>query len=95
MMHGTKTSAEMVLNNADVGKIYNYIHNTPSLVNDAIAKIVSSNNSSKFSVSPRTDSGVHMTIGDIYVSGVDNADDFAEEIYKKLPNKILQKLYNK
>ena len=95
MMHGTKTSAEMVLNNADVGKIYNYIHNTPSLVNDAIAKIVSSNNSSKFGVYPRTDSSVNMTIGDIYVSGVDNVDEFTSAVKAEFPTSMLQSFFRR
>lgn len=40
MLHG-KSGAEMILNNADVAKVYEYIHSTPSIVSDMVKSVAS------------------------------------------------------
>lgn len=35
-----------------------------------------------------------VSIGDIYVSGIDNAEQLAKEIESKLPNEIIKRIYN-
>lgn len=43
----------------------------------------------------KTSQTVTLSIGDIYLSGVDNTDQFADALVKKLPSAFLQKIYSK
>lgn len=88
-VHGGR-AAELMLNNADVAKVYDYIHNTPNLIADMIQRVVKA--PSFFpSIGAVGGTTVNISIGDL--NEVNSAQDLADEITKHLPRLILQRAY--
>lgn len=94
MVHGA-TAAEMMLNNADVARVYDYIHSGDILAQTASNMLASSNVSAKTNISPDSNQNISLNIGDVNVSGVQDVNGVADEIVKKLPGAVLQKIYSK
>lgn len=88
MVHGG-THPEIALNNQDVAKIYQYIHETPNLISDLV------NNRLPRSASiGRGNAGgrvINVTVGDLYE--VNDAAELAHDIEMRLPNLLEQKLF--
>ena len=88
-VHGGR-AAELMLNNADVAKVYDYIHNTPNLIADMVQRVVKA--PSFFpSIGAVGGTTVNISIGDL--NEVNSAQDLADEITKHLPRLILQRAY--
>ena len=94
MLHGAQ-AAEMILNNTDVSKLYDYIHSGNVLAQSAANLLVSSNLSTGSSITPNSDQNITFNMGDVNVSGVQDVNGVADEIVKKLPMAVLQKIYSK
>lgn len=90
MVHGSTHSAETVFNARDSKKLYDFIHNSEN-ISSLLAKRISQQTSHVF----KTDSNnnaVELSIGDIHVHGVQNADGLANDIVNKLPAIVIQKI---
>lgn len=93
-VHGGQ-AAELMLNNKDVSKVYDYIHSGDVLAQSAANLLVSSNLTNANKVVPNSKQNISLSVGDIYLSDVNDSAGLANAIVKKLPSQILQKIYRK
>ena len=93
-VHGGQ-AAELMLNNKDVSRLYDYIHSGDVLAQSAENLLVSSSLSAGNSIAPNSDQNITFNMGDVNVSGVQDVNGVADEIVKKLPMAVLQKIYSK
>lgn len=64
-VHGSSSTPEMVLNYTDVQKLYDYIHNTPSLIQKSLQAFKPLNYSS---YTPAA-SSANVSMGDVIING--------------------------
>ena len=69
-MDGTKANPELILNSADISRLYNWIHNMPNSV-----KSINNNSST---------GGVMFSIGHMDINGVQNPTEFAREFERQI-----------
>ncbi|MEG1502122.1 MAG: glucosaminidase domain-containing protein [Synergistaceae bacterium] len=80
-VHGGYAS-ELVLKNADVAKLYDYIHNTPNLMTDAIRKV---NQYQKIpNLLDKETNTITYQFGDIHVHSVQNPDEFSNALIAEM-----------
>lgn len=94
MLHGAQ-GAEMILNNTDVSKLYDYIHSGDVLAQSAANMLVSSNLSVLSSATPNSGQSQSFTMGDIKVYGVNDVDGLVNAIKTEFPSKMMQSFYKK
>lgn len=88
-LHGAN-GAEMVLNNADVSKLYSYIHNTPNILKDVLSN---SNTLNKVSTQQSKSILFQIASGAITLNGVQDVSGLSKAIINNLPNQLIQDLY--
>ncbi|MEG2381081.1 MAG: hypothetical protein RSB38_05240 [Oscillospiraceae bacterium] len=94
-VHGG-SAAELVLSNADVGNVYDYIHNTPSLVKDMINEVALGKMLPATHVqSPESTRTPNISISEIHVHGVQETSGLAKAIKNELHAKLQQELNKK
>lgn len=91
-LDGSKTKSETIFNSTDSKKLYDLVHEVPDLKGYYAKKIAYSipdisNNISKGHAS--------ISIGDIYLSEVNDADSLSKAIVQKLPSLVLQNMFKK
>ena len=92
-VHGG-SAAEMVLNNADVGKVYDFIHNSDSIAERLISQAnIGKVNSLSSDIKPNQVQSFSLSIGDINIEHADDADSLAADIKKRFPNIMKQEFY--
>ena len=92
-MDGTSQSAEVVFNASDASKLYDLVHNTADLSSFITDSLINSGASNLIpGVGLVDNSRIVLSIGDIVLEGVQNADDLSKQIISKLPNALLQKM---
>lgn len=69
-MDGTKANPELILNSADISRLYNWIHNMPNSV-----KSINNNSNT---------GGVMFSIGHMDINGVQNPTEFAREFERQI-----------
>lgn len=93
MLHGGN-AAELILNNADAGKIYEYIHNTPSIVEDMVRKVAASKLIPMASnIAPNQMKNLSLSMGNIIIENADNPNKFAKDLIAQFPNIMKQEFY--
>lgn len=96
MLHGGSGYEEVVFNSGDAAKLFNYVQNTPDLVKDFIRRTFENKIASEGAeASERRSEQVSISIGDIYLSGVQDENSLSRAIVDKLPSKLLQELFRK
>ena len=78
-VHGGNAS-EMVLNNVDVAKLYDYIHNSPNLLVNAMKQISVQRIPQYTSPTP----SVSYSFGNIYLQDVQNPNEFVKALKTEL-----------
>lgn len=104
-LDGTKSKSETIFNSGDSKKLYDLIHNMPSLTSYFANLMKSSIDAMKFNNSNLATVGVstvpnvinkyELNIGDIQLHGVQDTDSFARAIINQFPNKMMQELYKR
>lgn len=97
-LHGDKVHSEVVFNAADAKKLYDYIHNTPSLILDLSKKLFASNSPNPKPTTALAANGgsgeQHFHIGQLSFPNVTDGQDVIDTI-RELPNYFLQQKYKK
>jgi hypothetical protein len=95
MLHGSPSASEVVFNAGAASKLYEYVTKTPSLVQDFVKQALNTKKEAygedKQIYNPVE--SVHVSIGDIYLSGVQDTDALSEAIVSQLPIRVVQKLF--
>ena len=91
MLHGTPTSPETIFNATDSKKLYDVVHNNNNLSQYFTHSM--EEHSSK--ITTNNDKNIEITIGDVNLHEVQNADDTAKAIVEKLPASILKEMYRR
>lgn len=94
VLHGGK-GAEVVLSNKDVAKVFDLIHNGPSLVGSYMTDIMNTVRLPSFDSVGQRGGNTELSIGDIHLSGVNDVNSLAAAIRDKLPNAVLQYMYKR
>ena len=93
MLHGGNAS-ELILNNSDAAKIYEYIHSTPSIIQDMISEVTAGRLTPVNSKGiPNASQNVSVNINGMHLHGVQDVDGFADAIERELPMIVKQKLF--
>ena len=95
MLHGGSGHNEIVLNSDDASSLWRYVKSTDVLSQSAANLLVSSSLSSGNNITPNSNQSISLNIGDIYLSGINDSNSLADEIVRKLPAAVLQKIYSK
>ena len=97
-LHGDKVHSEVVFNAADAKKLYDYIHNTPSLILDLSKKLFANNSPNPKPTTALAANGgsreQHFHIGQLSFPNVTDGQDVIDTI-RELPNYFLQQKYKK
>ena len=97
-LHGDKVHSEVVFNAADAKKLYDYIHNTPSLILDLSQKLFAKNSPNPKPTAALSANGgsgeQHFHIGQLSFPNVTDGQDVIDTI-RELPNYFLQQKYKK
>ena len=94
-LDGTPTSVETIFNARQGKKIFDLFDKNSSV---EIASKMFSNLMrpiSNIGLNTASSSPLHLSIGDIYLSGVNDTNGLSKAIVQKLPNQILQDLFKK
>lgn len=97
-LHGDKVHSEVVFNAADAKKLYDYIHNTPSLILDLSKKLFANNSPNPKPTTALAANGgsgeQHFHIGQLSFPNATDGQDVIDTI-RELPNYFLQHKYKK
>ncbi len=97
-LHGTSTHSEVVFNSTDAKKLYDYIHNTPSMIMDLSRKLFGGSPASNLKIAQQktSDQAVeqHFHIGQLSFPNAVDAKDVIDAI-KELPTYVMQKKYKR
>lgn len=86
-VHG-QYSNELVLNNADVAELYEYIYNTPNLLTSSMEKLTTTG--IPRDIRQRGQESVTYKFGDINIHGVQQPNEFVKALEMEMGNLIKQ-----
>ncbi|HZK27490.1 MAG TPA: hypothetical protein VFD00_08135 [Thermoclostridium sp.] len=92
-LDGSPSAVETIFNAKQGKKLYDFINNVPDMTQFVVGKLMKS-----FSSVPLKSSAtgvVNLSVGDIYLNGVQDTNSLSKAIVQKLPNQILQDLFKK
>ncbi|MBR0596965.1 hypothetical protein KCX82_03690 [Clostridiales bacterium BAD-6] len=94
-LDGSPTKAETIFNSTDSSKLYDLIHNnnTSDLAGMVLSNLIRP--MPGIGLNSELPGSIHLSIGDIHVSGVQDANGFADAVIQQFPNTFIQKLYKR
>jgi len=92
-LDGTPSNVETIFNAKQGKKLYDFINNVPDMTQFVVGKLMKS-----FSSIPLKSSAtgvVNLSVGDIYLNGVQDTNGLSKAIVQKLPNQIIKDLFKR